>query len=80
MSGNRKRSYSIGCRCVVCKRPFRASRRDAKYCSGKCRQVASRSRGGQKKKDNLSDVSQMSMRDLDGLLEKQILMEIDFGA
>jgi hypothetical protein len=44
-------------RCVVCQKKFTANRADARYCSGKCRQQAARSRANghewQRKLDRL---------------------------
>lgn len=79
MSQERKRSYSVMCKCVVCGRRFRASRSDAKYDTDACRKKASRDRVGQEKKPKVSYASQMSMLDLDELLNQQMLNAIDFG-
>jgi len=79
MSQKRKRNYSVMCRCVVCTRSFRASRTDAKYCSDVCRKKAHRSRVGQPKKRNPSDASQMTLSQLDDLLNRQMLFAIDYG-
>ena len=78
MSLKRKRNYTIGCRCVICNRPFRASRSDAKYCSSICRKKASRSRAGQAKPVNVSKSSQMTLADLETILTReQINARID---
>jgi len=69
MAQKRKRSYSIVCTCVVCGKRFRASRTDAKYDSAACRKQASRGRGGQKRKTNLPDASQMSFAALEKLVQ-----------
>jgi len=79
MSLKRKRNYSVMCTCVICGRRFRASRTDAKYDSDACRQKASRDRGGRRKKNNPSGASQMTLAQLDALLNKQILLAIDRG-
>jgi hypothetical protein len=70
MSQKRKRSYSVVCRCVVCGRPFRASRTDAKYDTPACRKKASRDRGGHKKNVNPPDASRMSFAHLEYLAEE----------
>lgn len=70
MPAKRKRNYSIGCRCVICNRPFRASRVDAKYCGDVCRKKASRDRVGQVKKPNVSQSSQMSFEILEYLAQE----------
>jgi len=67
VSQKRKRNYSIGCRCSVCGRTFRASRADAKYCSAQCRKKASRSRVGQAVTLNVPDASQMTLEHLEAL-------------
>jgi hypothetical protein len=70
MSKKRKRYYSVVCRCVVCGRPFRASRTDAKHDTPACRKKASRDRAGDKKKLNPPDASQMSFAHLEYLAEE----------
>lgn len=78
MAIKRKRNYTIGCRCVLCNRPFRASRADAKYCGDACRKKASRSRAGQSPKDKHGHSSQMSMFELETILTReQINARID---
>jgi len=67
VSQKRKRNYSIGCRCSVCGRAFRASRADAKYCSAQCRKRASRSRVGGAVSLNVPDASQMTFEHLEAL-------------
>ncbi len=57
MTATRKPSRNVTRhRCVVCDKKF-AGRRDARYCSGACRQQAARSRAGahewQRKLDEL---------------------------
>lgn len=37
-------------RCENCNKPFRAARKDAKYCSAACRQVVSRAGRGKERK------------------------------
>lgn len=61
----RQRSYSIMCTCDVCRRRFRASRKDAKYCSDVCRKKKSRSRAGQDHNLNTPDASRMTFYHLD---------------
>jgi len=77
MQKKRRRSYSVVCSCVVCGRRFRASRTDAKYCGGACRKKASRDRVGQSKNPFRGQPSQMTLADLDGLLQEHMLFAID---
>lgn len=77
MSQKRKRSYSVMCSCVQCGKRFRASRTDAKYCGDVCRKKASRSRVGQSAKSVRGQSSQMTLADLDGLLQAHMLFAMD---